>query len=308
MLATPWTKAFSDPRWAFEPKWDGVRIIARGTEGRLISRSGRDVTATYPELGDLASIGPVVLDGEIVAFDSDGLPSFELLQQRINVRGPQRVTDLARTIPINYLVFDLLFDGGRTIGLPWQARRELLEQIVLPAPAIISSTVAGEGEALFAASASQGLEGIVAKRRAALYQPGMRSPDWRKIVHIQRTRAVIGGYTPGEGERRNGFGALLLGQWDGDLLRFCGAVGTGFDQSTMAAIRSALDEMTIQGSPFHPEPRIPKDHRWVNPHLVAEVAFKQWTSAGRLRAPAFKGLSDRHHEEVTVRRDGPAVQ
>ncbi len=146
MLATPWPSAFSDPKWAFEPKWDGVRIIARGVDGRLISRSGRDVTATYPELVDLASTGPIVLDGEIVAFDSAGVPSFELLQQRINVRGPKRSAGLAKTIPVHYLVFDLLFDDGPIFQLPWRERRHLLEQTKLPSAAIISSTVARSEE------------------------------------------------------------------------------------------------------------------------------------------------------------------
>jgi len=305
MLATPWPSAFSDPDWAFEPKWDGVRILARCGEQRLISRSGHDVTDSYPELARLGMLGDLVLDGEVVAFGADGRPSFELLQQRINVHGRRRVNDLAQNVPIHYLVFDVLFDDGPIVDRPWQVRRRRLDELALPAPAIASSAVEEAGEAMFAASAGQGLEGIVAKRRASPYRPGSRSLDWRKIVHIRRTRAVVGGFTPGEGARRDGFGALLLGLWDGPLLRFCGAVGTGFDHASLRAIRAALDEMGADHTPFHPDPAIPADQRPVHPHLVAEIAFKQWTSAGRLRAPSFKGFSERHHDQVTWDEDGP---
>lgn len=302
MLATPWPDPFDDPEWAFEPKWDGVRIIARS--GRLTSRRGNDATAGYPEI-DLSTLGDVVLDGEIVAFDADGRPSFELLQQRINVRSGRRVGELAATIPVHYLVFDLLAAGEPIMDRPWSERRARLADLDLPAAAVLSSAIVGSGVALFEASAGEGLEGIVAKRRASTYQPGHRSPDWRKIVHVARTRAVVGGFTPGSGGRAGGFGGLLLGMWDGSGLRFCGSVGSGFDGPAVAAIRAALDEMTTDHSPFHPDPALPADATFVFPHLVAEVAFKQWTSAGRLRAPSFKGFSDRPAESVTWSQDGP---
>lgn len=308
MLASPWPHPFSDSDWYFEPKWDGVRAIARCDSGRLASRTGRDITSTYPELRGLAGLGDVVLDGEVVALDPGGNPSFELLQQRINVRGPRRVADLAGAIPVHFLVFDVLYDCAPLIGRPLSERRERLEAIELPAPVVRSPVEPGNGEALFQAICQRGMEGIVAKRAASTYQPGHRSPDWRKIVNVHRTRAVVGGFTPGEGARRHGFGALLLGMWDDDgSLRFTGAVGTGFDAASMRAIRHALNEMTTPECPFRADPALPGDATWVVPHLVAEVEYRQWTSAGRLRAPSFKGFSDREHHSVRWRRDGPSA-
>lgn len=303
MLAVPWPHPFDDPNWAFEPKWDGVRILA--TAGRLTSRTGRDVSAAYPELARLSDLGPVVLDGEVVALGADGAPSFGLLQQRMNVQGARRAAELAAAIPVHYLVFDLLHAGGPLVDRTWEDRRERLEHLELPAPAVLSSTIDATGTVLFEASAAQGLEGIVAKRRGSTYRPGSRSPDWRKIVHVRRTRAVVGGFTPGEGGRAQGFGGLLLGMWDGAGLRYCGSVGSGFDHAAVRAIRAALDEMRTDDSPFLPDPGIPPDAVFVHPQLVAEVAFKQWTGAGRLRAPSFKGFSDRPHRDVTWDREGP---
>ncbi len=144
----------------------------------------------------------------------------------------------------------------------------------------------------------------MAKRYGSTYRPGARSPNWRKIPHIHRTRAVVGGFTESEGTRTGVFGALLLGLWDGDRLRYVGSVGTGFDDASARAIRSALDEMVTGESPFHEDEAIPVG-TLVHPHLVAEIAYKQWTRAGRLRAPSFKGFSDRPHESATWAEEGP---
>ena len=307
MLATPWPAAFTDPGWLFELKWDGVRAILNwdGESLTIQSRSGRDVTATYPELSELSRGGPVVLDGEIVAFDETGRPSFPALQKRIGIAGGMRAIEAARTNPVSYVVFDLLFDGEDIARRPIEERLARLGAMDLPAPLVSSAVIPTDGEALFAAVVERGLEGIVAKRRGSLYRSGVRSPDWRKIAHVLAVRAVVGGFTPGGGGRAGTFGSLVLGLWDGPYLRWIGSVGTGFDDPALFAIRGALDEMTAGERPFRPDPDLPDDTTWVVPHLVARVEFKEWTNAGRLRAPSFKGFIADPVEEQTWAAEGP---
>ncbi len=300
MLASPWDRPFSDHGWVFEPKFDGVRAIAEIDHENLIiwSRSGRMITDGYPELRSLRG-RQAVLDGEIVAFDEHGRPSFERLQSRMHVRG-RRAAELSESIPVGYAVFDLLeLNGVSLIRLPLEERTGRLAALDLPDRIIRVEQIPEEGEALFEAVAAAGIEGIVAKRLGSPYRPGVRSPDWRKIPHVRRVRAVVGGFTAGEGSRIDSFGALLVGMWDGPRLRWAGAVGTGFDAASQRAIRHALDQMQSEECPFHPDPALPREAVWVEPVLVAEVEFKQWTAAGRLRAPAFKGFSDQPPESVT---------
>ncbi len=307
MLASPWATPFTDPGWLFEMKWDGVRAILTWDGASLViqSRSGRDVTATYPELSGLSLRRPVVLDGEIVAFDDTGRPSFSALQQRMGIAGGMRAIEAARNNPVSCVVFDLLFDGDDVTGRPIEERLERLHAMDLPAPLVNSAVIPTDGEALFAAVGERGLEGVVAKRRGSLYRPGMRSPDWRKIAHVLTVRAVVGGFTPGGGGRAGTFGSLALGLWDGPLLRWIGSVGTGFDDSALEAIRSALDEMSVGESPFRTDTELPAGITWVVPHLVARVACKGWTNAGRLRAPSFKGFIADPVEEQTWASEGP---
>ena len=309
MLATPWRSPFNDPGWLFEVKWDGVRAILTldGGACSVRSRSGRDITEVYPELHGFTSPKTAVLDGEIVAFDEADRPSFEALQQRMNLTGGTKTADAARTIPVTYVVFDLLFDGEDVTGRPIEERLSRLKAIDLKAPLVSSEVIEGEGEALFAVVIERGLEGIVAKRRGSPYRPGIRSSDWRKVSHLRIVRAVVGGFTPGEGGRADTFGSLLLGLWDGIQLRWIGSVGTGFDDASLRAIREALDEMTVEARPFHPDPGLPEAGRWVAPHLVARVEFKEWTKAGRLRAPSFKGFVSSPSEETTWEAEGPTT-
>ncbi len=305
MLAVSWERPFSDPAWVFEPKFDGVRALAHvdGDDLVIRSRSSRVITDTYPELSSLRG-RKLVLDGEIVAYDERGRPSFERLQGRIHARG-RRALELSATIPIGYLVFDLLdLDGRPRIELPIEARAELLAGLELPDCAVRVEQIAEHGEALFDAVGARGLEGMVAKRLGSPYRPGVRSADWRKVPHVRRVRAVVGGFTPGEGGRSGSFGALLIGMWDGPRLRWAGGVGTGFDTKTLRAIRAALDEMTTDACPFHPGRDLPRDAVWVDPQLVAEIAFKEWTSVGRLRAPSFKGFSDQPVSSITWEAEG----
>lgn len=301
MLAVPWNEPFDDPRWGFEAKLDGVRAIATVSDGslRLRSRAGNDMTGTYPELGALGGLPDgTVLDGEVIAYDEEGVPSFERLQGRKQHQGPSPVA-------IGLVAFDLLADRGEVvIDQPLERRLERLATLDLPEPVVASQLIVESGVALFEAAAEAGLEGVVAKRLGSLYRPGARSADWRKIPHVRRTRAVVGGFTESEGIRAGGFGALLLGAWEGDRLRYVGSVGTGFDHASARAIRQALEQMTTTASPFDDDPAIPAGS-FVHPHLVAEIEFKQWTRAGRLRAPSFKGFSDRSAEDVLWDQDGP---
>jgi bifunctional non-homologous end joining protein LigD len=307
MLASPWPAPFSDPGWLFEVKWDGVRVILNWTGNSLIlqSRSGRDVTATYPEMSTLARPAACVLDGEMVAFDSTGRPSFSALQKRLGIAGGMKAIEAARLAPISYVVFDLLFDGEDVTRRPIEERLERLRALDLPGPVVASEVIEEHGEALFSAVVERELEGIVAKRHGSPYRPGVRSPDWRKIPHVRVVRAVVGGFTVGEGGRAGTFGSLALGLWEGTRLRWIGSVGTGFADSALLAIRSALDEMTVAESPFWPDPELSIGLTWVAPHLVARVEFKEWTEAGRLRAPSFKGFIAEEPEQVTWESEGP---
>lgn len=292
MLATQWGAAFSDPGWWFEVKWDGYRAIAFCGPGRteLRSRRGNDVGYRFPEVAAMRFDADVVLDGEVVAFDDDGSPSFFLLGQR----------------PANFIVFDLLFRDGDCCGLPYESRRDLLTQLDLPKPAVLSQPVLGEGEALFDAVGERGMEGIVAKKAGSLYYPGRRSPDWRKVAHKHRGKAVVGGFLAGEGNRTSTFGSLLLGLWAADGLRFIGSVGSGISDSVLREIGALLEPIARKSSPFVNAIEVPGHKSYVEPILVVEIEYRQWTPYDRLRAPVFKGLaSDIPPDSVTWETEGP---
>jgi bifunctional non-homologous end joining protein LigD len=307
MLAVPWPRPFSDDAWSFELKWDGVRALLGwdGRRTRLESRRGTDVTDRYPELAGFAADRPLVLDGEVVALDERNRPSFELLQSRINLAAPSRIADAAARAPISYIVFDALYDGEDVTAAPIEERRSRLGSVALPEPIVAGVVVPGDSAALWQFVVDRDLEGIVAKRVGSPYRPGARSPDWRKIAHYRRVRAVVGGFTPGQGGRQGTFGALQLGLWDGPLLRWIGGVGSGFDERSLAAIRAALDEMRVERCPFARHPELPKDTVWVQPRLIALVQFKEWTAGGRLRGPSFKGFTADPPEVADWTVEGP---
>ncbi len=301
MLATPWPSVFDDDEWVFELKWDGVRCVLTSDDGiELYSRAGNQMTARYPELAGADLPNGLVLDGEIVALDAAGHPSFELLQGRMHAL-PVGATPL----PITYVVFDILHDQESTLHLSLEERTSRLRRLDLPAPIVVADSFPGESAAIWSFVEGHDLEGIVAKRLGSRYSPGTRSPDWRKIGHFKQLRALVGGFTPGTGGRTSTFGALLLGLHDGDRLRWIGAVGSGFDERSLLAIRGALDEMMVTESPFATDPDIPAGSTWVEPRLVAMVRYKQWTSAGRVRAPSFKGFTDDPPDAITWAREGP---
>jgi bifunctional non-homologous end joining protein LigD len=305
MLATLERDAFSDDRWLFEPKWDGVRALATCMdETLLVSRTGRNITATYPEIGKLHDhvVGlDAVLDGEIVAI-TDGRPSFERLQSRMNVQNARDIARLQKTIPVTYMAFDLLYlDGKSLLNEPVEKRKDLLAEIVVPSDFVqVSSYIEGEGEALFEAACEQNLEGIVAKKLGSSYRPGKRSRDWLKIKTTHEADLVVGGWSKGEGNRSKSFGALLVGAFDDDgVLHFVGSVGTGFSERTLDKIYPQLEDRQIDECPFASDPTGKKtsmfgkplrEPRWTKPELVARVEFRELTSQLKLRAPSFKEL------------------
>jgi bifunctional non-homologous end joining protein LigD len=250
MLATPWREPFSDPGWVFEAKWDGVRVVLGwdGTAVRAGSRTGKDLLPAFPELFAFRWPGPGMIDGEIVAFDATGVPSFELLQSRIGATGRQ-ADALARSVPISVLAFDVLYDGTPLLTHPLEDRTARLAQIE-PGLVVVSAQTVGDGVELFEAVRASAMEGVVAKRLGSGYRPGVRSYDWRKVAVINRLRAVMGGFLPGEGGRSSSFGSLVLGLFDGEALRYIGRVGTGFDDRALGAIRRALDDLQATRSPF----------------------------------------------------------
>ena len=309
MLATAGSLPPDDHPWAYEMKWDGVRAIAfvEGGTAQLWSRTSREITHSYPELQELAAVAGAaraVLDGEIVAFGGGTWPSFETLQQRINISSPAQIRLLAAQVPVTYLVFDLLcLDGRPLLDAPYSERRALLDGLGLNGrhcqtpPSFID--VAGAD--LVAVSKQHGLEGVVAKRRESRYEPGKRSPAWRKIKNVRRQEAVVGGWKPGEGVRAGLIGSLLIGVRGAAGLEYAGHVGTGFSDETLAMLSRRLAPLRRKSSPFAAP--VPPEHArvaiWAEPRLVIEVAFGSWTSAGVMRAAAYKGLrTDKDPAEV----------
>jgi bifunctional non-homologous end joining protein LigD len=298
MLATPGALPGDDSAYAYETKWDGVRVIAYLRDGtlRLFSRNDADVTAAYPELAPLAdALGPVpaVLDGEVVGFDAHGRVSFEALQPRMHLRDAAQIARLAARSPVRYEIFDLLrLDDQSTMELPYARRRELLESLHLYGSAWETppSTVGG-GAAALAGAVRRHTEGIVAKRVDSRYSPGRRSPAWLKIKNFRTQEVVVGGWTPGQGNRSDTIGSLLLGVPAADGLAYVGQVGTGFSRATLVDLQRRLGH-GVRSSPFAgPVPsRDARNARWVAPELVGEVAFSEWTRDGRLRHPSWRGL------------------
>ncbi|MCU1474715.1 ATP-dependent DNA ligase [Amnibacterium sp.] len=305
MLATGNGRPMPSERWSLEMKWDGVRAIAELTARGVVltSRNELDLTATYPELGALAGAveaESAVLDGEIVALDEHGTPSFALLQQRFGLTRPGDVERVRRTAPVHLFLFDLLeLDGAGLTDRPYRERRALLERLVTRTgpvevpPVVADATGTDLGPVVddaMATSRRLGLEGVVAKRSDGAYLLGARSGDWLKLKHERAQEVVVGGWKPGAGRREGGVGALLLGVPTGDGLAYVGKVGTGFTDKDLDAIGALLRERERATSPFLDVPRPDaRDARWVTPDLVGEVRFAEWTATGRLRQPSWRG-------------------
>ena len=306
MLATLETEAFDDDRWLFEPKWDGVRALAYcAQETMLVSRSGRNMTAGYPELSrlhDQLVARDAILDGEIVAMEN-GRPSFERLQGRMNLQNAGDIDKAVKSIPVILIVFDVIYlDGRSLLNTPVEERKELLAELVVASKVVeVSPYVRAEGRALSEASKAQNLEGIVAKKLGSPYRPGKRTREWLKIKTVFEADVVIGGWSPGEGGRADTFGALLVGAYADEGLRFLGAVGTGFSDRVLRDLMPELRDQRQTDSPFAGDSKqlstgrfgkTIKGPQWIRPELVARVEFRELTSGDRLRAPSFKGLRD----------------
>jgi bifunctional non-homologous end joining protein LigD len=298
------------PGWGYELKWDGVRALVYLDGGRIqvASRNDRDVTGSYPELRGLLSRFPrrrLVLDGEIVALDARGAPSFSLLQRRMHVRTPTGA--LLSRVPVQLYVFDLLHRANEsTVDLPYTRRRELLEELAIEDElARTPPWWADEaGADLMRTAADLGLEGVVAKRLNSPYQPGVRSRFWVKEPLNTSVEVVVAGWRPGTGRRGGMIGSLLLGRYDhAGRLTYVGNVGTGFTDRMLTDLAKQLEPLRRNTSPF--EPPVPREHArdayWVEPRLVGEVTYRTLTPDGHLRHPAWRGLRpDREPAEAKL--------
>lgn len=280
------------PDWAYEFKWDGVRAIAVVRDGgvKLWARSGAEITAAYPELAGLRDIAPdAVLDGEVVVLTESGRPSFVLLAERMHVRERARAAHLAATLPITYMIFDLLrLDGMDLTGLPYAQRREHLEALNIAGLHWTVPPTFTDGLATYQAATEHGLEGVVAKRLGSVYRPGVRTTDWLKVKLEESREFVVGGWRPGA--RR--IGGLLVGlpTAEADRLTFHGRVGGGIGATAERALLKVLEPLRITSSPFA-RGAVPRDDVkgaiWVKPSIVVEVKYGQRTPDGRLRFPRF---------------------
>jgi bifunctional non-homologous end joining protein LigD len=296
--------------WAFEIKWDGIRAIAEVRDGHLSlwSSNAIEMTVRFPELAGLAgAVGPAraVLDGEIVAFDEHDRPSFGLLQQRMHLTEPTAVARQMVEVPVVYQIFDLLhLDGHDLFDLPYLERRRLLVDLVEEDGAWrVPPHHVGDGDDLYAVAEEQRLEGLVAKRVDSRYLPGARSRSWIKVKVRPQQEFVVGGWTSGEGSRADLLGALLVGYYDDGVLRYAGKVGTGFGEVELRRLDPLLRASPIDESPFDPPPPrdIARRAHYVEPTMVVEVAFGEWTGDGRLRHPAYLGARDDKQPHEVVR-------
>ena len=298
MLASPAEKEFDALNWLFEPKLDGYRLIAQRSAGRvkLVSRNNNDMTAALPRIVQALESQPesdFILDGELVALGENGLPNFGLLQRYFSDTG--QIASNSSQIPLVFYPFDILFFNGRDVtGVPLMQRKQLLELVMVPNEVIILvQYVIRGGKDFFRAAVELGLEGMIAKRQDSTYRPNSRSKFWLKWKANKTNEFVVGGYTKGQGARATNFGALLLGYYEENVLKFAGRVGTGFDDKMLEKLSTKLEHLTVAKSPFGDSKTITDSKiSWVDPKLVVQVKFAEWTSDGRLRAPVFLAIRE----------------
>lgn len=319
MAATIAREVPQGEEWVFEPKYDGVRVLAfvDRAGARLVTRNGKDKTAQFPEvaaaLAGLAAAGtaPLVLDGEVVALENGRPARFQALQERVHLKDRAAVREQAEATPTALLAFDLLQEGAELLtDKPWTERRLALERRVggsAEGQLRLSETLAGPGADALERARREGWEGVIAKRRNAVYRPGKRSDDWRKLKIEFRQEFVVGGWTDPQRSRPY-LGSLLVGYYDADGgLVFAGGVGTGFDREGLRQMRERLDRLSRKSSPFGDPPRTRTPAHWVRPEVVVEIRFAEWTADGRLRQPVFLGVrDDKPARDVT--REGTSIQ
>jgi bifunctional non-homologous end joining protein LigD len=294
MLATLTERREFGDDWLLERKFDGERCVARKTGGavRLESRTGKDLTSTYPEVSAAVvaqQSRDLVLDGEVVAYDGDQT-SFTRLQQRLGTARPTAA--LVATYPVVYCVFDLLEVAGEDLaGLPFVERRARLSEVIEPSSSLEPTEAwRGDSQRRFAEACRSGWEGLIAKRADAVYSAG-RSKDWLKLKCVWEQEFVVGGYTDPTGSRSD-FGALLVGFYEQGRLRYAGKVGTGFTKAMLHDLGTQLRRLETAEPPFADVRPIPRGTHWTRPHLVVQIGFAEWTNDGRLRQPRFLGLRD----------------
>lgn len=307
MLATAGDELPLGDEWTYELKWDGIRAMAYVADGRLhlMTRNGIDVTDRYPELAGLAEqfddSQSLVFDGEIVALEATGAPSFARLQRRMALTKPHEIAAVAAEVPVNYAIFDVVSVAGEpTTGRPYHERRELLDELVSGKHAWSVPRAYDDGEALLARSLELGMEGVMAKRVDSRYLPGKRTKSWLKIKQRPWQEFVLCGWTDGKGARAGTIGAILVGAFESpgdEKLRYYGRVGTGFDMRTLADIHSKLLNLATDENPFATEP--PGDVHFAVPEIVAEVEYQELTPDGHLRHPIYRGMrQDKDASEV----------
>ncbi|HYL16088.1 MAG TPA: non-homologous end-joining DNA ligase [Terriglobales bacterium] len=315
MLAVPIEKPFDSDEWLFEIKWDGYRAVSFIEHGKLhlVSRNQNDLTGQYPELADIPKFvraENAILDGEVVAVDEQGRPSFSLMQQRTGIRHGRFRAPGRSDVPVLYYAFDLIYlDGYDLHKVDLEERKRLLANVIIPGDNLrYSDHELGKGTALFQVAAQQGLEGIVAKRRKSCYEE-KRTREWLKIKITKQIECVIGGYTEPEGSREY-FGSIVLGLYgkQGRLIHV-GQAGSGFDRKTLQAVWKLLQNLETKTNPFYGPVEALKTVHWVKPELVAEIKFTEWTHETKegglkLRAPVFLGLrEDKSPKECTFEEE-----
>jgi len=309
MLAESADAPFRRAGWVWEPKLDGYRVLATidGTEVKLRSRRGLDLARDFPALAaELAeqAAGTMILDGEIVAFDAAGKPSFPALQARARLATDRERATADRASPVAFFAFDLLhFAGVDLRDAPYRDRRRYLAQCLLPSPHVQLVHAADDGVALHAAALAMGFEGVVGKREDSRYLAGRRSDAWLKVKPVQGGDFVVGGFSRGKGSRA-ALGALLVGYWEGKKLRYASHVGSGFDAASLAAVKARIEPLAVEACPFAEVPELNGPTTWVAPRAVVEVAHQGWTGDDHLRAPVFLRLRD-DVDPKKVRRAAP---
>jgi bifunctional non-homologous end joining protein LigD len=297
MLAESGDAVFNRADWMWEPKLDGYRVLALidASAVKLRSRRGLDLAATFPrlaaELGKQGARG-MILDGEIVAFDASGKPSFAALQDRAQLKTEREIAAADQGAPVAFCCFDLLHFAGIDLrNAPYKDRRRYLAQCLLPSPLVQLVHATDDGVALQAAALASGFEGVVGKRKESRYESGKRSASWLKVKPTLSADFVVGGYTKGKGSRAP-LGALLVGYWDKGKLRYASHVGSGFDDRTLAQVKARLEPLQRKTWPFADKPELNAPTTWVEPKTVVEVSFQSWTEDGALRAPVFLRMRD----------------
>jgi bifunctional non-homologous end joining protein LigD len=287
---------FNKADWMWEPKLDGYRILAfiKGPQVSLRSRRGLELAKQFPGLAaELAKQGTsMILDGEIVAFDPSGKPSFNALQNRFQLKTERDIAAAEKTTPVVFYAFDLPhFSGVDLRRAAYVERRRYLAQCLLPSPLIQLVHASEDGIELYAAALASGFEGVIGKRKQSRYEAGRRSASWVKVKSTRSEEFVVGGYTKGKGARAP-LGAVLVGYWEGKKLRYASHVGSGFDERSLPQVRARLEPLERKTSPFAEKPELNAPTTWVEPKVVAEVKFQGWTDDGSLRAPVFLRLRD----------------